>query len=86
MNINECTLHNIRKLRKNRFMYKLIVHCNVSDTVFVFTCVLKRITKKHCWMIFKYAVACIVWHQSHSVKKKLIYNQGRRLVLSYRVN
>lgn len=29
MNINECILHNLRKLRKNRFMYKIIVHCNV---------------------------------------------------------
>lgn len=64
MNINECILHNLRKLRKNRFMYKIIVHCNVSDTVFVFTCVLKIFTKKHCWMIFKHAV--VVWHQIHS--------------------
>lgn len=75
MNINECTLHNLRKLRKNRFMYKIIVHCNVSDTVFVFTCVLKKFTKKHCWMIFKHAV--VVWHQIHSGGN---YNHGRRLV------
>lgn len=46
MNINECILHNLRKLRKNRFMYKIIVHDNVSDTVFVFTCILKTIHEK----------------------------------------
>lgn len=27
-------------------MHKLIVRCNVSDTVFVFTCVLKKIHDK----------------------------------------
>lgn len=76
MNINECILHNLRKLRKNRFMYKIIVHgMQCSDTVFVFTCVLKKFKKKHCWMIFKHAV--VVWHQIHSGG---IYNHDRRLV------
>lgn len=47
MNINECILHNLRKLGKNRFMYKIIVHgMQCSDTVFVFTCVLKTIHEK----------------------------------------
>lgn len=46
MNINECILYNICKLRKNRFMYKIIVYDNVFDIVFVFICVLKKIYEK----------------------------------------
>lgn len=48
MNINECILHNLRKLgKKTDSCIKLLyTACNVSDTVFVFTCVLKTIHEK----------------------------------------